>query len=305
MLKHILVPLDGSRLAEAALPAAARLAEVFGAVVTLLHVIERNAPQVIHGDRHLTNPEEAHQYLLDLAQKAFPKKIRVEQHVHTSEVDDVARSIVDHAIEYAPDLIVMCRHGRGGVRDILVGSIAQQVIAGGATPVLLIHPGNREPFLFSCATVLVPIDTRPEHDQGLRFAVNLAASCSGSIELLTVIPTLGTLGGPQAATGRMLPGAMAALLDMNVQEAENYLETQAKKYTGYNVPIALTVLRGDPVPTILDYARQIRADLMVLGTHGKTGTEAFWAGSVAPKLATGTAIPLVFVPVRSSSHSER
>lgn len=297
MIKNILVPLDGSRLAEAALPAAAHLAEALGAHVMLIHVIERNAPQEIHGERHLTNPEDALQYLFELAQQGFPKNVQVEQHVHTSEVADVARSIVQHAGEFSPDLIVMCAHGRGGVRDILVGSIAQQVIAGGSTPVLLIHPQDPPSVPFSCDTILVPMDTNPEHAQGLSIAGELAKACSTSIELLTVVPTLGTLGGTQAAAGRMLPGAMSALLDMNVQEAENYLEGQAKKYSGQNIPISLTVLRGDPVASIIDFARQIRAGIIVLGTHGKSGAKAFWEGSVAPKLTTGTPIPLLFVPV--------
>ena len=59
MFKHLLVPLDGSPLAEAALPAAAYLAQKLGASVTLLHVIEQDAPQEIHGERHLTDPDEA------------------------------------------------------------------------------------------------------------------------------------------------------------------------------------------------------------------------------------------------------
>ena len=59
MLKHLLVPLDGSRLAEAALPAASFVAGRLGARVTLLHVIERDAPQEIHGERQLSEPEEA------------------------------------------------------------------------------------------------------------------------------------------------------------------------------------------------------------------------------------------------------
>ncbi len=221
----------------------------------------------------------------------------MDQHVHTAEVADVARSIVEHAGEFAPDLIVMCAHGRRGFRDILVGSIAQQVIAGGSTPVLLIQPRDTTPVPFTCNAILVPMDANPEHAQGLRIAGELAKACSTSIELLTVVPTLGTLAGTQAATGRMLPGAMSALLDMNVQEAENYLEGQAKQYTGYNIPISLTVLRGDPVASIIDFAKQIQAGMIVLGTHGKSGTQAFWEGSVAPKLTTGTLIPLLFVPV--------
>ena len=59
MFKHLLVSLDGSHLAEAALPAALFLARMFGAKVTLFHAIEHGAPQEIHGERHLTDSEEA------------------------------------------------------------------------------------------------------------------------------------------------------------------------------------------------------------------------------------------------------
>jgi nucleotide-binding universal stress UspA family protein len=55
MFKHILVPLDGSKLAEAAIPAAASLAQTLEAPVTLLHLIEQDAPQEIHRDHHLTS----------------------------------------------------------------------------------------------------------------------------------------------------------------------------------------------------------------------------------------------------------
>ena len=59
MFKHILVPLDGSMLAQAALPAAAYLSGKFNASVTLVHIIEKNAPREIHGQPHLRDAAEA------------------------------------------------------------------------------------------------------------------------------------------------------------------------------------------------------------------------------------------------------
>ena len=59
MFKHLLVPLDGSKLSESALPAAVHLAQALDASVTLIHVIEKDAPREVHKDRHLTDPEEA------------------------------------------------------------------------------------------------------------------------------------------------------------------------------------------------------------------------------------------------------
>ena len=215
MIKHILVPLDGSRLAEAALPAASGLARLLHASVTLIHVIEENAPGQVHGERHLTDKDEAYRYLDQIAHKAFPPDVNVDQHVHPSGVKDVARSIVDHSGEFDPDLIVMCTHGRGGLRNLLVGSIAQQVIGHGQIPVLLIHPQEDQPVDFSCQQILVPMDAKPAHEQGLSIAADLAKACSTSLVLLTVVPTLGTLTGENAAAGRLMPGAMSALLDIN------------------------------------------------------------------------------------------
>ena len=89
MFRHFLIPLDGSKMAEAALPAAAFLAEKFASHVTLMHVVERNAPNAIHGQSHLKNAREADIYLRELSQRAFPKGIVVDCHVHESEVDNV------------------------------------------------------------------------------------------------------------------------------------------------------------------------------------------------------------------------
>src|SRR5512137_823854 len=97
---HLLVPLDGSRMAEVVLPAVAEIAARFGAWVTLVHVIEKNAPAAVHGDSHLRAPEEAERYLRDLAASRLGAVPRVEQHVHTSEVKDVAKSIAEHVVEF-------------------------------------------------------------------------------------------------------------------------------------------------------------------------------------------------------------
>jgi nucleotide-binding universal stress UspA family protein len=123
MFKNILVPLDGSKLAEAAILVAASLAKTLNAPVTLLHIIEKDAPQEIHKEHHITNADEASAYLEDLAKRAFPVSVKVDWHVHTAAVKDIAASIVEHAMtEFQPDLIVMCTHGKRGVRELLFGT---------------------------------------------------------------------------------------------------------------------------------------------------------------------------------------
>jgi nucleotide-binding universal stress UspA family protein len=297
MFKRLLVPLDGSELAEVALPIASYLADAMDASVTLLHVIERGAPAEVHSERHLTNPEEADAYLKEVAQSKFPEIKHVETHVHTVEVKDVAQSIADHSEELGPDLIIMCTHGKGGPRDLLFGSIAQQVVSIGEVPVLLIPPKCcRSDFL--CKIVLAPLDGQVEHEAGFPVAVEFVEATHAALYLLMVIPTLGSLGGEQAAVRQMLPGTMSALLDIQEQQGREYLKKLIKSAGKKEVDIRAEVVRGDPVPTIINATKRLAVDLIVLATHAKTGTDAFWSGSTAPKISSRSQIPMLLVQVR-------
>ena len=298
--KHLVVPLDGSHLAEAVLPTASVLAQVLQARVTLLHIIERNPPQEIHGETHLTSEQQALTYLQQIAAEAFPDDVEVNYHIHTAEVSDVAKSIVDHASELDTDMVAMCTHGRSGLRGFLFGSIAQQVVAMGKSPVLLIQPGRDGTApAFQCLRLLVPLDGNPDHEQALEVAISLAQACGAELHLLAVVHTMGSLPGEQAASAMLLPGTASAVLDMNEQNAGNYLLATAKSYIPDNVSVQFSVLRGDPARGIAKAARQQRANLIVLGTHGKSSMDAFWSGSLTPRIARSTRIPLLMVPVEN------
>jgi len=134
MFRHILVPLDGSRLAESALATAGWLARKLGAQLTLLHLIERNAPSIVHSERHLVSAEEATKYLDETSRAPALSGLRVATHVHEVEVSDVARSIFEHSAELAPDLIVMCAHGTGGVRGFSLASSRNRSLPSARLP---------------------------------------------------------------------------------------------------------------------------------------------------------------------------
>jgi nucleotide-binding universal stress UspA family protein len=299
MFKHLFVPLDGSRMAEVSLPAAVSLARTLGAAVTLFHVIERGAPQDIHGERHLTSPDEARDYLDEVAARAFPADISVERHVHSSEVNDVARSIAEHVGELGPDLIVMCTHGRGGLRGLMFGRIAQQVVRLGKTPVLLVPPGptGASP-TFSCNRILVALDGNPDHEEGLKVAASLAKIGGVDVCLIMAVHTFDTLSGEQAATAKLLPGATHALLDLAEKDAKEYLHRHITTLQAAGFTATADVRRGDPVIVILEASKRTRADLIVLATHGKTAMDAFWSGSATPNVTSRSVIPLLLVPVR-------
>lgn len=298
MFKHILAPLDGSQLAEAALPAVVYLAQTLGASVTLFHGIEYKAPTTVHGDRHLTTPDAARAYLREVAARTFGPATPVRQHVHASQSTDVAQTIVAHTEELQADLIVMCTHGQGDLRTRLFGSMVEKVIALGNTPVLLINP-ETAPTSFHCQQILAPLDGEPDHEQGLPVAVALAQGCQAPLHLVMVIPTPDTLPPYQAATGRLLPGATAALLQLSQEGALAYLHTKQRALADTGLMVTTAVGRGDPVAAIIAAAQHVHADLIVLGTHGKTHLDAFWSGSVTPRLAAQSPIPLLLAPVRA------
>lgn len=298
MFKHLLVPLDGSALAESALPAAAVFASTQKAPVTLFHVIEVNAPEEVHHDHHLTRAEEAETYLKEIAARYFPKGISVDWHVHTAGEKDVAASIAAHATEFTSDLIVMCTHGQGGVRDMLFGSIAQQVIARGAAPVLLLRPREPETAApFELRRILLPLDSESVHDDVFPVATDLARAFGAELALLTVIPTYGTLTGERAALGSLLPGTTAALLDMEEDATRVHLQEHLIELQNGGLAASAAIARGDPASEVVAAGARWNADLLILATHRKAGMDAFWARSVAPNIARSTRLPLLLLPL--------
>jgi len=294
MFKHILVPLDGSHLAEAALPAAVSLSRAFATPVTLMHIIEQDAPAEVHRDRHLTNPTEAEEYLRDVARRF---EVRVDTHVHTAPVVDVARSIAEHtAAEFQPELIILTSHGNGGMHDLFFGNIAQQVAATGGTPVLLVKPVGA-PAPFQIKRILVPLDNESVHDKVLPTAETIVKAYGAQLDLLCVIPTRGTDSGAHAAAGTMLPMTAAAYLDIAGEIAQEHFQAHLDEFAKAGIPATAEIVRGDPAPVIARTAKKIGANLIIFGTHGRAGLDAFWNRSVAAAVARRTKIPLLLIPL--------
>jgi nucleotide-binding universal stress UspA family protein len=253
----------------------------------------------VHGQKHLVNEDEAYRYLADIATKHFPKGVKVYRHVHTDEVEQVSTSILQHSAELDPDLIVMCAHGQGGLRDFMLGSIAQQVINTGKVPVLLLQPRiTGSPQFTSFERIFVALDGNPEHETGFQVAAELAEELKASIHLIQVVPTLSTLDAKRAPTGTLLPATTMALLDIDEDTASDYLEEKIKTLRAQNIEVSAEVERGDPARQVVQSADAHATQLIVLGTHGKSGLNAFWTGSVAPKIVEQTQIPILLVPVR-------
>lgn len=298
MYSRFLVPLDGSQLAESVLPVVERLATCGHATVLLLHVVERGAPDAVHGEHHLQGVEEAKPYLNDLAGRLRTQGIAVETHAHSVPEGDVARSIADHSAEHAADLIVLCTHGRGNFRDILFGRIAQQVLRRGEVPVLLIRPNDMSlADRFEPEVVLVPLDGSSPAEAALEPALDLARLCEAGLRLVTVVPTQETLRGDRQAVGTLLPAATRAALDLEEGNAYSYVDAVTSRLHGRSlrVPITAEVLRGDIGATLSGAATAPDVGLVVMSTHGHAGLQAMWGGSVAAHLLGRIHAPILLI----------
>lgn len=299
-----LVPLDGSRLAEAALPPALSLAVHLGARLLLLHVIERAAPRTVHGERHLSSVPEAAAYLEQVATNLRAEGVEVSVHVHEVGEHDVARSIGDHAAEHHAELVVLCTHGKGGVRDFFFGSIAQQALEHGARPLLLVRPhsGPTNP-IFAPRRILVLLEGPGDEEPALAASTSLARVYDAELHLAWVAPTLGTLSGPQAASGVYLPATTRAVLSLAEVGARERLAGIEERCRAARLTVSSTVLRGDAVPETLALAATLPADLIVAGAQGEAGLRGLVSGSPAKRMTDRAGAPILLVGATAGSAS--
>ncbi len=143
MFQKILVPLDGSALAEAALHHAEALALEFKSTITLLRVVvspyQLIAPDLVLSGSVTEIPglhEQATQYLQGVAGELRAKGISCQTAVLDGPVPD---AITDYARAESCDLIAMSTHGRGGISRWVYGSVAEKVLQGAPCPILLIR----------------------------------------------------------------------------------------------------------------------------------------------------------------------
>ena len=296
MFSRLLVPLDGSQLAEAVLPVVERIALACNATLVLFHLIERGAPATIHGERHFTDEAAATKYLMALIETLHGRGVAATVHVHAVPEGNVAASIAEHGEEERADLIALCTHGSGGLRGLLVGSIAQQVLQRGTIPVLLVRPPiEGPPPVFDPHTILVPLDGTPAAAEALAPAAALAGKLGVRLHLTMVVATQGTLRGERSAVATLLPTATRAVLDAEGDQAEAYLREQAERLRAAGLTVDTEVRRGAPTSQLADETAEHPIGLVVAATHGRAGLAAMWAGSVAARLLTRTTAPVLLL----------
>lgn len=296
MFTNLLVPLDGSRLAETILPAAKSLAHHEHAGVTLLHVVEPAPPPTIHGETHLMNADDAKAYLERLAADFRAEGIDVTWHVDVVERGNVSKTIFAHTEELDADLVMLTTHGQNGWRGRVFGSIAQQVVQSGRVPVFMLRP-EWTPAAFDPRQILVPLDGSRVHEPALYLAADLARDYNAQLHLVMIVPTLGTLSPERAATGSLLPRSTKAILELSQGGAVEYLQSKVDELKARGLNASAEVERGATANKILEVASRTGAELIVMATHGRSGLSAFWEGSVTPHILEQAHAPVLLLRV--------
>lgn len=286
---RILVPLDGSRLAEAVIPPARSLAEKLGAALLLLHVLEKEPPSAVHGEAHLCDTQEALGYLEEQAEALRRQGLAAESHVHERPVDDVAPAVDRHAHEFGADLIAMCAHGRSNLRTRVVGSIAERILRGGSVPILLRTVRRPDGAPFNLRKLLVPIDFGHDVDAALSAARALAPPYRAAVTLLSALER------PAPATSRLLPGTSTLARAYDFDELARRLAGLADRLKAELGEVGVVVAEQPPTEAILAVADSLPADLIVLVTDAHGGVSSLFDPSTGQQLLARADLTLLLI----------
>jgi nucleotide-binding universal stress UspA family protein len=286
MLNRILVPLDGSELAERALVYADFVARPASAKVLLVRAAMSHTLAGVDGqERRVGAIHEAEEYLAQVKADLTDRGLEVETVV---PYGPAAECIADRARLHPTDLIVMSTHGRTGPAHLLFGSVAESVVSRTSVPVMLErawHPMVRAPRLGPGMSLTLLLDGSPFAEAGVDAATRLALNLGVRLDLVRVIVDPGEVD----ATGA-------------------YLETIREHIAATHpaVQIATTVRFGDNASDeIAHLLAETRPVVVVMATHGRTGLRRSFVGSVAGHVLRHATAPLVLVrPTLPEEQSE-
>jgi nucleotide-binding universal stress UspA family protein len=297
---RILVPLDGSELAERALPLAAELARRKGAALDLVHVHVPISADPIHVeglpviDEHMRSLRRDHE-------RVYLERVR--ERLGSGLAASVvlldgrpAAALAAHARSADAWLIVMTTHGRGGLERAWLGSVADELARTSAVPLLLVRPEpGAETARFG--RVCVPLDGSRTSEAILEHAVRLATVAEGAEIVLfeAVQPLLAAAWLPEGALAMAPPQDD---LPGRERRAREYLESVARSLPSTSMRVRTRVDTAASVAAaILKAAEEERADVIALATHGRSGLARMALGSVADKVVRGSRVAvLLFHP---------
>lgn len=295
--RNILVPLDGSELAEKALLPAAQLAGVMAQQVgpeelpvklTLLRVASSlplmAADPVLYEEMIRMGIEEAQSYLNMTAESVSAGDAVVETKVASGSPAD---AIVYFVEENDVDLIVMSSHGRTGSKRWVYGSVAEKVMhhAPCATVIIRAHVSVQ---MFQNQKILVPLDGSVLAERALEPALALAANLKSDIFLIRVVPSHAPIVPDfLSPSGERVSTAISEVADLERMEAEAYLQRIYVTHDNGRMFFDVKSSDDDVADVIVSYAEEQNVDLIIISSHGRSGIGRWLHGSVAEKVLRG------------------
>ncbi|MGD0794793.1 MAG: universal stress protein [Dehalococcoidales bacterium] len=272
--KKVVVPLDGSPLAEVALPYAEELAGKIGSEMVLLSVLPSDEPE----EYHTLNSYMEKTLDITMRQvKKYTEGTRDCTICTATRVGNPAEGILDYVDKGHLCLVVMATHGRSGISRWAIGSVADKVVRSTTRqPLLLIrakgaHPDIRAKRIFKKA--LLPLDGTVESEAVMPVLTTIAASLHMEIILLRALPRM----------------------NHSLAEVENYLQSWCRKLEEAGISSRYEVRIGSPADLIIDLADEAACDVVAMATHAH-GAGSLWPlGSVAQKVLLAGNTPLLLI----------
>ncbi|MEW6388254.1 MAG: universal stress protein [Thermodesulfobacteriota bacterium] len=265
---RLLVCIDGSPDSEGALAGALVWAKLWGSKIYLLEVLEfipgytGLAPEFV-----LQWENEVRAYLEALKAEAAPSGVPLETRMRTGE--SAPGAIIAAAKEIAPDLIVMGRHGRGGLARLMMGSVTARIIGHSPCPVLVVP---QDPPL-TWQKILLASDGSPYSKAAWEEALALSRQWGSALLAVSVAREEGEL-----------------------PLAEEIAHQLMKSANQQGLPLETQVTIGQPDDAIIQLALKNQADLIILGSHGRTGWKRLLMGSVTERVIGQAPCPVLVVP---------
>jgi len=308
--RTILVPLDGSPVAEQALPLARRIAERAGSKLRLVLVHQiPTAPLDPAAARLFTSLELATRkseraYLRSLQTKLRQEGVRLASAVTLS--GPVGPALDQYVRELGIDLVVMATHGRGGVRRAWLGSVADYLVRHLQVPVLMVRPAEDGAATTSASAsqILVPLDGSALAEDAIGPAADLARLWGSELTLLRVVHPVVFYGdellgwpAPVGVSGAAGSGG----------GAEGYVRDFSERLRGEGLRASgVAVVGWAAADAILKLARPEHVAAIAIATHGRGGLKRLALGSVADKLIRGADVPvLVYRPAQAAKPKSR
>lgn len=295
MLDHILVPLDGSSLAECVLPHAVAIAKAFNARITLMHVLEQ--PSVSRG---FSKADPLDWYLKKSAANLYLGTLKSHVEADQLSVQSIllegfaADKIVELAHANQADLLILSGYGETRTAGGGVSSVVQQVLQRVQISTLIIRSNPSLSALtdnLRYQRLLVPLDGSQRAGSALTMAVALAEAHQSELLLVHVVSK------PEMARHMPLSEEDAELtnrvIERNREEGNKYLE-QVQAHLPTRTQTRLLV-SDNVAATLQSVSEQQQIDLLVLSAHGYSGETRWPYGSVTNRFITDGTMPLMIV----------